>query len=239
MAVSRRSIIPHIDADPLAEYILAGPERRREILLEEWREQDGPRYFRAADETVCAYMLGIPKLETGLRMKIDVLRTLGAFAADKQVKIADNIAAIEAFLTHPKREFLDGLETFPGPRQGTLRVAGVDIAVSPEIIAVDARTDSYGFIKLRFSRQPLEPHGADHLTAMLQAFAQSCASRISGTLNLDLTCVVDVFDGTIIRASAARAGRWGSLRAACGEIAANWALLHSRPRGRIASRWRA
>lgn len=239
MPVSRQPLSPKIDADLLAEYILAGPERRRDILLNECVEQDGPRYFRAADETVCAYLLSIPKQERGLRMKIEVLRTLVALAPEKQAKIADNIAALEAFLEHPKREFLDGLETFPGPRQGMLRLAGVNVAVCPEIIAVDTRTNSFGFVKLRFSRRPLEPEAVDHLAGMLYAFSQLCTARFHGTLNLDLTCVVDVFDGTIIRANAVRIGRWGKVRTACTEFAASWAMCHSRPgSGRLSRRLR-
>jgi hypothetical protein len=231
MPVSRKPLAPKIDADLLAEYIFAGPERRRDILLKECVEADGPRYFRAADETICAYLLGIPKKEETLRMKIDVLRTLGGFVNDREVRIADNVAALEAFLAHPKREFLDGLETFPGPREGMLRLAGVNVAVCPEIIAVDSRTNSFGFVKLRFSRRPLEPEGADHLAAMLYAFAQLCTVRFNGTLNLDLTCLVDVFDGTIIRAGAVRVGRWSKVRTACAEFAQSWAMCHARPRG--------
>ena len=166
-----------------------------------------------------------------MRMKVEVLRALGVYARDKIVKICDNIAALESFLEHPKRDFLDGLEMLPGPRNGMLRMAGVDIAVAPEIIAVDTKTDSFGLIKLRFSRVPLGPHEAGHLTSLLQAFAQACATQFHGTLNLDLTCVVDVFDGTLIRASSARAGRWSEVRAACAEIATSWAMLHSRSRG--------
>ena len=229
MPVSRQPLAPKIDADLLADYILAGPERRRDILLNECAEAVEPRYFRAADETVCSYMLSIPKQERGVRMKIEVLRTLQGFAPDKQARIADNMAALEAFLAHPKREFLDELETFPGPREGMLRLAGVNVAVCPEVIAVDTRTNSFGFVKLRFSRRPLEPEGVDHLAGMLYAFAQLCTARFQGTLNLDLTCVVDVFDGTIIRANAVRIGRWGKVRAACVEFATSWAMCHGRP----------
>ncbi len=229
MPVSRQRFAPKIDADLLAEYIHSGEERRRDILLNDCGEPDGPRHFRAADETVCAYLLSIPKQERGVRMKIEVLRALEAFAPEKQARIADNVAALEAFLEHPKREFLDDLETFPGPRQGMLRLAGVNVAVCPEIIAVDTRTNSFGFVKLRFSRRPLEPEGVDHLAGMLYAFAQLCTARFHGTLNLDLTCVVDVFDGTIIRANAVRVGRWGKVRATCAEFAASWAMCHSRP----------
>jgi hypothetical protein len=161
---------------------------------------------------------------------------IGTMATDKRVKIADNIAALQAFLEHPKRELLDGLDVFPGPREGTLRLAGVDIAVCPEILAVDGRTDSFGFVKFRFSRRPLEPLEADCLAAMVYGFAQMCAARLNGTLNLDLTCVVDVFDGTIIRAGVVRVGRWGRVRAACAEIAANWGLLVSRPKGGVSAR---
>ena len=236
MPVSRQPLCPKIDADLLAEYILAGPGRRRDILLNECAEPNGPRYFRAADETVCAYLLSIPKQERGLRMKIEVLRTLEALAGDKQARIADNVAALQAFLDHPKRDFLDGLETFPGPRQGMLRLAGVNVAVCPEIIAVDTRTNSFGFVKLRFSRRPLEPECVDHLAGMLYAFSQLCTARFHGTLNLDLTCVVDVFDGTIIRASAVRVGRWSKVRAACAEFATSWAMCHSRPRSGVGMR---
>ena len=129
MPVSRQPLCPKIDADLLAEYILAGPERRRDILLNECAQSDEPRHFRAADETVCAYLLSIPKQESAVTRKIEVLQTLQAFAPEKQARIADNIAALEAFLSHPKREFLDNLETFPGPRQGMLRLAGVNVAV--------------------------------------------------------------------------------------------------------------
>jgi hypothetical protein len=237
MPVSRQPLIPKIDLDLVAEYIVAEPDRRRELLLERCvADADAPRYFRAADETVCAYLLGIPKQERTVRMKIEALRMIGTMATDKRVKIADNIAALEAFLEHPKRELLDGLDVFPGPRDGTLRLAGVDIAVCPEILAVDGRTDSFGFVKFRFSRRPPEPLEADCLAAMVYGFAQMCAARLNGTLNLDLTCVVDVFDGTIIRAGVVRVGRWGRVRAACAEIAANWELLVSRPKGGISSR---
>ena len=228
MRVSRHQVCPKIDADFLAEYIVVAPELRHRLLLEESKDEGEQPYFRAADETVCSYLLGIPKQERGVRMKIEVLKALGKFAQDKQVKIGDNIAALEAFLDHPKREFLDELETFPGPREGTLRLGGVDIAVCPEIIAVDARTNSFGFVKLRFSREPLAPEAADHLTAMVQAYAQSCVAMFNGALNLDLTCVVDVFGGTILRASSPRAGRWSRVRAACREIALKWAMLHDR-----------
>jgi hypothetical protein len=228
MPVSRSQVSPKIEAGLLVEYILAAPERRGQMLLEQGGDEGDQPYFRAADETVCAHLLGIPKQERGVRMKIEVLRALGEYARDKRVKIGDNIAALEAFLEHPERDFLDELETFPGPREGTLRLGGVDIAVCPEIIAVDARTNSFGFVKLRFSRRPLAPEAADHLTAILQAYAQSCLALFNGALNLDLTCVVDVFDGTILRASSVRAGRWGRVREACGEIALNWAMLHSR-----------
>jgi hypothetical protein len=231
MPVSRQPLTPKIDASLLAEYIPADTDRRREIVLDQCAEPQGPTYYRAADETVCSYLLGIPKQERAVKMKIEVLRALGVYARDKIVKIYDNIAALEAFLEHPKRELLDDLEMLPGPRNGMLRMAGVDIAVAPEIIAVDPKTDSFGLIKLRFSRSPLGPHEAGHLTSMLQAFAQACATQFNGTLNLDLTCVVDVFDGTIIRASSARAGRWSEVRAACAEIATSWAMLHARPRG--------
>jgi hypothetical protein len=237
MPVSRQPLIPKIDIDLLAEYIIANADRRRELLLERSAlDADAPRYFRAADETVCAYLLGIPKQERTVMMKIQALRTLVAFAPEKQAKITDNIAALESFLLHPKREMLDEMDVFPGPREGTLRLAGVDVAVCPEILAVDGRTDSFGFVKFRFSRRPLEPLEADCLAAMHYAFAQMCAARLRGTLNLDLTCVVDVFDGTIIRAGVVRVGRWGKVRAACAEIAANWGLLVSRPRGGISSR---
>jgi len=236
MPVSRQPLCPKIDADLLAEYILAGPERRRDILLNECAQSDEPRHFRAADETVCAYLLSIPKQESAVTRKIEVLQTLQAFAPEKQARIADNIAALEAFLSHPKREFLDNLETFPGPRQGMLRLAGVNVAVCPEIIAVDTRTNSFGFVKLRFSRRPLEPDGVDHLAGMLYAFSQLCTARFHGTLNLDLTCVVDVFDGTIIRANAVRVGRWGKVRTACSEFATSWAMCHSRPGSGVRSR---
>ena len=60
-----------------------------------------------------------------------------------------------------------------------------------------------------------------------------------GTLNLDLTCVVDVFDGTIIRANAVRVGRWGKVRTACAEFATSWAMCHGRPgSGRVGRRLR-
>jgi hypothetical protein len=238
MPVSRQPLAPKIEADLLAEYILAGPDRRRDILLNACAAAEGPSHFRAADETLCAYLLSIPKQEGPVRRKIEVLRTLEAFATDKQARIADNIAALEAFLDHPKREFLDALETFPGPRQGMLRLAGVNVAVRPEIIAVDTRTNSFGFVKLRFSRRPLEPEEVDHLSGMLYAFSQLCTARFQGTLNLDLTCVVDVFDGTIVRAGAVRIGRWGKVRSACAEFAANWAMCHTKSRGgRSTRRW--
>jgi hypothetical protein len=230
MPVSRQPQIPVIDIDLVAEYVAADADRRRELLLERSVvDTDAPRYFRAAEETVCAYLLGIPKQERTLTTKIEALRRLGAFVPEKFAKIGDNIEALESFLNHPKRKFLDGLDVFPGPRDGTLRLAGVDIAVRPEILAVDGRTDSFGFVKFRYSRRPLEPKEADCLAAMHYAFAQMCSARLNGTLNLDLTCVVDVFDGTIIRAGAVRVGRWGLVRAACAEIAAQWGLLVSRP----------
>jgi hypothetical protein len=71
---------------------------------------------------------------------------------------------------------------------------------------------------------------------MLYAFSQMCTARFHGTLNLDLTCVVDVFDGTIIRANAVRVGRWDKVRTACAEFATGWAMCHGRSRGGKISR---
>jgi hypothetical protein len=237
MPVSRQPLIPRIDLDLMAEYIVADEDRRREMLIDQCvADAEAPRYFCAAEETVCAYLLSIPRRERRVEVKIRALRELLAYAPEKREKITDNIAALEAFLDHPQRELLDGLELYPGPRQGRLRMAGVDIAVCPEIIAAAARTESFGFVKLRFSRRPMEPQEADFLAAMLYAFTQSCAMRMNGRLHLDLTCVVDVFDGTIIRASAVRVGRWARVRAACEEIAANWGMLVSRPSSGISAR---
>lgn len=237
MSGSGPSVSPKIELSLLAEYLMATPRRRERILLEQREHQPRLRHFRAADECVCGYLLGIPKQERNVRMKIDVLRALGAYAPEKKAKIGDNIAALEAFLEHPGREFLDEVEMFPGPRQGVLHMAGVHVVVSPEIVAVDPETNSFGFVKLRFSRRPLASESADVLMTVLQAYAQGCAQRSKGALNLDLTCVVDVFDGTILRASTPRVASWSRVREACKEIAAHWPLLFPRPaRGMSARR---
>ena len=54
MPVSRQPLTPKIDASLLAEYIPADSDRRREILLDQCAEPQGPKYYRAADETVCS-----------------------------------------------------------------------------------------------------------------------------------------------------------------------------------------
>ncbi len=114
------------------------------------------------------------------------------------------------FSPTPERDFLDGLETFPGPRRASLHVAGVEIAVRPEIIVADPLTNSFGFMKLRFCRRRMPAEVGDYVAAVLVAYTQSCAAQFSGTLNLDLTCVVDVFAGSVARGQLAEPGPLGA-----------------------------
>jgi hypothetical protein len=221
-------VSPRISASLLGEYILATEERRGHILMDQRSPGLDLPYFRAAQATISSYLLSIPKPEQVILTKIDALASLQQMARGQEVKIGDNIEALAAFLEHPGRAFLDRLATLPGPGQSMLMVGGVSVSLAPEIVVLDPGTNSFGFLKLRLCREEFSGEVSELVTALLVAYAQSCATCANCTLNLDLTCVVDVFGGKIYRGSQLTLGKWALIQAACREIAARWPFIPTR-----------
>jgi len=237
MASFTEHLTPRISSNMIGEYIMANEGRRQKILIDQKSPSYPVAYYTSAESGIRRYFLSPNKDENLISNKIQQLSTIEIQSKNKAVKIGYNIEALEDFLQLPGRANFDLLTMRPGPRKAYLNIDGVDVSIRPELIVFDAKTKSFGLIKLRFSKSDRSLDISEFVATVLVAYAQSCALQQGQTANLDLTYVIDVFGRSVCKGNSIMSNRWAEVQNACAEIATRWPLIKPRnTRGQILSK---
>lgn len=211
-----------ISVNKLAEYLVAGPRRRRRII----EDQKAPRTFITARyapaETAIIRYFTQGSDEKVISDAIEALTELRPETDWEAARNVDCVAALEHFWQLRRSLSLDGFTMLaPKGRQQHLEVASVEVSVRPEVLLYSAkRSKPCGAIKLAMSKTyTLSEHSGSYVGGILRRFL--CAT--TDTLpHADDCIVLDIFGKQAHHAPRAMTRLMEDVTAACEEIAARW-----------------
>ncbi len=217
---------PTVTLHHLARYLVATPLQRKRTVEDQKRPFGlSDLWYEFADNAITRSLC--EQDPSILAETIEDLQREGPEHPTDAVRLANNAEALLAF-----QEAHQQLADDPGPWEPAdrehlppLRIAGVDIAVAPELVShrVLRGRPSLAVIKLYFSKDtPLDTKAAHYMTALLQHYAEQHLKTGDESVVSRGVKVWDVFAGTAYEAPAGTAQRLREIEIACEEIALWW-----------------
>lgn len=221
----------------LAEYLAAGPLRRREIIREQRRPRNfiTTRYARA-EAAAIEYVVsgGEPRV---LDRELQRLRELQPRTQNDRVSRDCCVAALEALPAALALVDLTGAQVRATARlrQQPLHIGGLIVSVRPELVVLAPgrrrpAAGGAGGLKLYFSKDhPLDGTAGRHLAGEYGAWLvreylrTSCPHFVDGRpVQADHCAIVDVFAQRVFVAPRAEVTCRRVLEVSCEEIARGW-----------------
>jgi hypothetical protein len=215
---------PRVSLNPLAEYMTAGPGRRRTILTEQkWPEGFQTAYYREAEHAIARCLASGGKDRKPIAAALRELEKPGE-TGHEVVRRETGRAALKAFEAWlGKASNLETLRAAPEQPEH-LHIGPVDISVRPELHVVAPDGAVVGALKLYLKRKPLKNDRARYAAAIVHEYVERILKAGKRT-EWKRCMVLDVLAGKLYDATEKHSSRRRQLAAACGEIGAVWPSL--------------
>lgn len=217
---------PRLTVTSLAEYLVASPVRRAEILEEQKaRNETQITYFREAQDAIVAG-LTTGNVTNAVDTAIATIEARGHANDWERQRRNANAEALRTFRDYGKQVPLKGFKILRAPRsQRMLEIAGVAVRVRPELLLagkIDGEVVRGAIKLLFFPSDPLSAEGGRFLCSLLH---QHMEANFAGSMKADhRACFnLDVFGHDVAHAPGTYKKRRAEAEAACLEIARLWA----------------
>lgn len=219
---------PRFGANKLAEYMTAGPAKRRSLIVDQIVSPATKILNYEHARAAARRILSDPSRSANSWMRAaSRLRDMAANTPDEFDARCMRLSAqaLEAFAPSSNLIRTGSAVVVAGRRQwGALTLAGVRVSLSPEASLLEVGSERrIGAIQFHFAKTTLKTEGLQYVGAMLVA----ALTQSGDTPRRSMCTAVDAFSGVVIDAPRAMKARMKDIESACEEIAERWPALYS------------
>lgn len=220
-AMGVREKNPRLSVNKLAEYMIADPLRRRQIVKDAKHQKPFKTGLYNESRSAITQYLGSHCDENGVLATIENLQNK-EIRSDWQKDDRDNsILSLEMMLDTELPDLSD-YDIQYNEENPLVRLAGLDISVFPAVILTHKKTSKTGGIKVHISKgNELKEPALEYVSTMVKVFF--IESGIKENKIDDNSCIsIDVFRKAYKVAPKSYKRTLGKIEAACEEICMRW-----------------